>query len=161
MGPCKGLYLRSSRLPLANLRSSATPVYLYHGPMQAFLSAVIWLTEIYAGTCYIHVATHIVVNGLMCANCKKPMACEWAHARASTQDSFRLLLANSGSSAAPVHFASWVNVSIFLSSHLANWNVCGPIQHSHAAAHIMLDGPMCANCEKPMLHGWAHARACT
>jgi len=36
-----------------------------------------------------------------------------------------------------------------LGSHLDN--LCGPIRHSCAAVHIVLDGPMHANCEKHMV----------
>jgi len=36
-----------------------------------------------------------------------------------------------------------------LGSHLNN--AYGPMRHSCATAHIVLDGPMHANCEKPMV----------
>jgi len=36
-----------------------------------------------------------------------------------------------------------------LGSHLDN--LCGPMRHSRVAAHIVLDGPMRANCEKHMV----------
>ena len=47
----------------------------------------------------------------------------------------------------------------FLGSHLNN--PCRPMRHSHAAAHIVLDGPMRDNCKKKKVGAWAHASTCT
>jgi len=46
-----------------------------------------------------------------------------------------------------------------LGSHLDN--LCRPMQHSCAVAHIMLDGPIYTNCKKHTVSKWAHARVCT
>ena len=53
------------------------------------------------------VAAHIVFGGPMRANCEKHMAYEWAHTRACTQDTVRLLLANLSLSATSVHWHHW------------------------------------------------------
>ena len=89
--------------------------------------------------------THVVCDGPTRANCKKPMAHEWAHASTCTYDLSRCRWPTR---AHQQHESICVmgQSNNLLGSHLNN--PCRSMQHSHTAAHIMLDGPMCDNCRK-------------
>jgi len=103
-------------------------------------------------------AAHVMVDRPIRANCEKPMVHEWAHTRACTCDLSGCYWPTQ------VHqqhqrICVMGQSENLLSSHLNN--LCGPMQHSCAAAHIVLDRPMRANWEKPMVHELTHARAFT
>jgi len=95
-----------------------------------------------------HAAAHIVFNRPMRTNCEKHTVSEWAHARVCTcslSDYCWPTQAYQQHQCICVMGQSENSVG----SHLDN--LCRPMQHSQAAVHIMLDGPMRANCKRPMV----------
>ena len=137
--------LRPFRPLLANASSSATSVHLHDGPIRNLLGS--HLDNLCRPMRHSCAAAHIVLDGPMRANCKKHMVSEWAHARVCTcghSDYCWPTQAHRRHQCICV-----MGQSDCLGSHLDN--LCGPMQHSRAAVHIMLDGPMHANCEKHMV----------
>jgi len=103
-------------------------------------------------------AAHVMVDRPICANCKKPMAHEWAHTRACTCNLSGCYWPTQ------VHrqhqrICVMGQSENLLGSHLNN--LCRPMRHSCVAAHIVLDRPMRANWEKLMVHELTHVRAFT
>jgi len=91
---------------------------------------------------------HVMLDRQMRANCEKPMVHEWAHATACTCNLSRCCWPTQ---AHQQHQRICVmgQSENLLGSHLNN--AYGPMRHSRATVHIVLDGPMHANCEKPMV----------
>jgi len=91
-------------------------------------------------------SAHIVLDGPMRANCKtKNMVGEWAHTSTCTYDLSHFCWPTRAHRQYKRIFVMGQSESL-LGSHLNN--LCGPMQHFRASAHIVLDGPMRANCKK-------------
>jgi hypothetical protein len=127
------------RLLWANSGSSARAVRSHHGPMRAFRSAVILLTETYVGP-------H---DSLM----QQPTVCPMGQCvRMLVHDCFQAAVGHLELIGKDTAFTSWANMSLSLGSHPAHGKVCRPIRQPRAAAHCLPDGPLRANCLSITVH---------
>jgi len=156
MGLCDGLHLR---LFQANSRSLAILVHLHHRPMQAFLSAAIWLTEIYVGPCNILVWQPISCLVGQCMLIVKKTYVAWMGLYDGLH--LRLFLANSRLLATPVHLHHGPMRAFLLAAIWLTEIYAGPCNILIWQPILCLMGQCMLIVKKPMLHKWAHVMACT